>query len=317
LRGPFRVALSIAFGLTPISAFADTLINVGKAAAQADSIIIVNIGDQLGLFKKHGLQLKIADFQGGGKMVQGMIAGDIDIGIGAGVEMAHIVRGVSMKAVCENASTLPFLSVGVPWDSPVKSLEQLKGKTIGISSAGSLTDWLALQLAHKHGWGTDGVKRVAIGSSTAASTAAFRLKRIDAYIGGTSTFLAMAEKQVGRILAPVSTYMGSMASGTIFASNRLIESNPAAIRAFLAAWLETLEFVRTNKAQAVKLQSAITGFSENVMSQDYDIVIGMFTKDCRFKPESLATLRQSFVDLKLLTEAPDMTKVYTEAFVPK
>ena len=53
------------------------------------------------------------------------------------------------------------------------------------------------------------------------------------------------------------------------------------------------------------------------MSRDYDLSIGMFTKDCKFDTESLATLKRSFVDLKLLATPPDMSALYTEAFLPK
>ncbi|HEX4195564.1 MAG TPA: hypothetical protein VHY80_20815, partial [Stellaceae bacterium] len=44
------------------SAFADTALTIGKANATSDAIIPVNVGDQLGFFKKHGLDLKIIDF---------------------------------------------------------------------------------------------------------------------------------------------------------------------------------------------------------------------------------------------------------------
>jgi len=54
-----------------------------------------------------------------------------------------------------------------------------------------------------------------------------------------------------------------------------------------------------------------------VMSRDYDLTIGMFTKDCKFDAESLATLKRSFVDLKLLATPPNMSALYTEAFLPK
>ena len=53
------------------------------------------------------------------------------------------------------------------------------------------------------------------------------------------------------------------------------------------------------------------------MSREYDLVRDMYTKDCKFDAESLATLKRSFVDLKLLPEAPDMSKLYTHAFLPK
>ena len=38
---------------------------------------------------------------------------------------------------------------------------------------------------------------------------------------------------------------------------------------------------------------------------------------CKFDPESLVTLKRSFVDLKLLPTPPDMSALYTEAFLPK
>ncbi len=169
----------------------------------------------------------------------------------------------------------------------------------------------------KEGWGPDGFQRVMIGSDFASSTAAFRAHLIDAYIGGTSTFLAMAEQKIGRLLFPVSDYEGNVASGVLFASNHLIATNPDALRAFLVAWLETTAFMRTHKSETVKIESGVTGFDETVMSQVYDIVIGMFSKDCKFDPELLATLKRSFVELNLLDTPPDMLTLYTEAYLPK
>ncbi len=296
---------------------AETTLVVGKAAARADAIIPVDVGAQLGFFKKHGLNLKILNFAGGGKMVQAMAAGAIDIADGAGTQMAFVAKGVPMKAVCENTSTLPYFSIGVPWSSPIKSVAQLQGKRIGISSAGSLTAWLAEELERKEGWGPNGVKLVAIGSNNASSASALRQHLIDAYIGGTTTFLALEQRKIARVLIPVSDYVGKIASGTLYASDHLIQTNPQAIREFLAAWLETTRFIRTHKAETVKIESKITGFSPSIMSKEYDIVVGMFTKDCKFDPQSVANLRQSFLSLKLLKTPPDMSKLYTEAYLPK
>jgi ABC-type nitrate/sulfonate/bicarbonate transport system substrate-binding protein len=108
-----------------------------------------------------------------------------------------------------------------------------------------------------------------------------------------------------------------MAAGTIYASKKLIDSNPDAVRAFVAGWIETVDYMRAQKAETVKIESEVTGFPESVMSKEYDLTLGMFTKDCRFDAESLATLKRSFVDLKLLSAPPDMTTLYTEAFLPK
>jgi NitT/TauT family transport system substrate-binding protein len=312
-----RTALAAAIGTVAMAlpAFADGTIIVGKAAPDAEAIIAVNVGEQLGMFKKHGVDVKIVDFEGGSKMIQAMAGGSLDIGDGAGIQMAYTVKGVPMLAVCENTSTLPYTSIGVPYDSPVKTKEELKGKKIGVSAAGSMTDWLAQELVRGEGWKPDDVTRVMIGTG-AAPTAAFRQHLIDAYIGGTTTFLKMEENKVGRVLTPVSTYIGRVASGALFASNQLIATNPEGLRAFLAAWLDTTSYMRTHKDETVKIESGVTGFSPEITAREYDIAIGMFTSDCRFDPESLSNLQRSFVQLQLLDAPPDMSKLYTEAYLP-
>jgi NitT/TauT family transport system substrate-binding protein len=324
MTGPLRrgsraaiAAIAVFFAAASIPASAATTLTVGKANATSDAIIPVNVGDQLGIFKKHGLDLKIVDFGGGSKMVQALAAGSIDIGDGAGTEMAFVAKGAPMLAVCESTGPAPFLGVGVPWDSPVKTLEDLKGKTIAVSSPGSFSDWSGHQLARKFGWGPDGVRTVAIGGGPAPISAALRAHLVDAAISTTALFLAFEETKDGRLIAPVSSFEGNVGSGALFASNRLIASNPDAIRAFIAGWIETVDYMRAHKAETVKITSAVNNFSENVMSREYDLTIGMHTKDCRFEAEALATLKRSFVDMKLTDDEPDMSKLYTQAYLPK
>ncbi len=310
----FAIALIICGGT---AAAADTALTVGKSAPNADPIIPVNVGDKLGIFKKYGLDLTIVDFAGGARMAQAMAAGSIDIGDGAGTEMALVAKGAPMLAVCETAGPAPFLSVGVPWDSPIRSIAQLKGAKIGVSTAGSLTDWLTKELMRTQGWGPNGVTAVTIGNAPTSIIAAFREHLVDADISTSSLFLTMEENKTGRLLFPVTEFAGKLAAGALYASNRLIETNPNAVRAFVAGWIETVDYIRTHKAETVKIESAITGFPESVMSREYDLTIGMFTKACEFDPESLANLKRSFVDLKILSTPPDMSKLYTEAFLPK
>jgi NitT/TauT family transport system substrate-binding protein len=301
---------------TPVAA-ADTSLTVGKASSVSDAIIPVNVGDKLGIFKKHGLDLTITDFGGGSKMVQAMTAGALDIADGAGTEMAFVAKGAPMIGICESTSTAPFLGIGLPWDSPIKSLADLKGKVIGVSSPGSFSDWSGHELARSQGWGDNGVKTVAIGGGPAPSLAALRAHLVDAVISNAAQFLAFEETKEGRLLAPVSTYEGNVASGVLFASNALVAKNPDAVRAFAAAWIETVDYMRAHKAETVKIESAITHFDESVMSREYDLVIAMYTKDCRFDADSLSTLKRSFGEMKLLESDPDMSKLYTEAFLPR
>jgi ABC-type nitrate/sulfonate/bicarbonate transport system substrate-binding protein len=315
-RWPGAAAIALLTFLGAPFAGAETLI-VGKSLATAEPELPANIGAELSIFKRHGLDLKIVDFRGGGSLAQGMAAGAIDIADGSGTEMADIVKGVPMIAVCENTGPLPFLSVAVPFDSSVRSADGLRGKKIGVTSAGSLTEWLVHELERQKGWPAGSVTTTSLGGSTGGIVAAMRLHLVDAFIGGTDQALDMQDKKIARLLMPVTDFEGSMASGVLFASNRLVAAHPEALRAFLAAWIETIGYMMTHKTETVRIESRITGFSESVMARGYDIEKDMWIKDCRFDAPSLATLERSFIDLKVVKTALDMSKLYTEAFLPK
>lgn len=303
---------------TSLPAVAETPLLVGRSVPTADAELAAEIAFELGVFKRHNLDVKFVDFSGGSKLIQAMTSGSIGIGVGAATAMALVAKGAPVLAVCETTATLPYFAIGVPWDGPVHKLADLEGKRIAVSSLGSLTDWLAQELIRKQGWSGDTTPRVAIGGNPVAVAAAFRAHTVDAYIGGTINFQRMEQQQVGRIVAPVSTYMGRVASGGIYASQQTMKDAPDTIRAFLAAWLETTAYIddRSHKAEIVKIESAFTGYPESLIAKEYDIDQGMFTKDCRFDAEAVEALKQSFMELKLLDSPPDMSKLYTDAFLP-
>ena len=300
----------------PPSQAADKL-NIGKASPNSSPMLPVDVGAKTGIFAKHGLDAEISSFGGGAKLHQAMAAGSIDIGVGAGPELALIAKGSPELAICNATAPLPFIGISVPQDSNVHSVDDLKGTKMGVSSVGSLTYWLARELGRTHGWGVDGVTTVAIGGESAGIIAAFRTHAVDADIGSTSLIFAMEEQKEGRFLISAASYVGNISSGTIFATKHLIETNPDLIRRFLAAWFETVAFMKQNKAETVKIASEMTGFSAAVQSKEYDLTIGMYSDDGKFDAESLANLERSFADLKLLDTKPDMSKLYTEAFLPK
>ena len=296
---------------------ADDAISVGKADANSTAFLPAHIGDRLGFFKQHGLEVKISDFTGGSKMTQALTAGSIDIGLGAGTEMALVAKGAPMKAVCDIMSPIVIIGIAVPWDSPIHAIDGLKGKRIGISSAGSLTDWLAKQLAQHEGWGPDGVTSVAIGNGAAAVLAGFHTNAIDADIAVTSNIFNWEEKQEGRLLVSATSFVGNIAAGTIYASQHLMADNSDALRRFLAAWQQSIDYLVTHKAETVKIESEVTGYSEGVMTREYELTAGKFSHDCKFDAESLANLKRAFVDQKLVDTPPEMATLYSEAFLPK
>ena len=318
-RGAFGALLlgMLAAALIAPRALAATALLVGTSHQTADAELPATVGIELGIFEKHGLDVKITDFGGGSRMIQAMTAGSIGIGIGAGSEMALIAKGAPVLAVCEDASSLPYFSIGLPYDSPLRSLDELKGKKIGVTTEGSLTAWLARELARHEGWPPDALNVVAIGGKPEAVAAALRAHLIDANVGSTMEIADMEEHKIARALAPVSRFIGRTAGGVIYASQDMMQREPDTIRRYIAAYLETMRYMSSHKDETVAIESRITHYPAEIVAKEYDIDQGMFTTDCRFDAESLANLKRSFIDLKLLPEPPDMSKLYTAEYVPQ
>ena len=311
----FGLVLAVLLPAVSLQARAEDVLHVGKAAPFSSPKLPLDVGVKIGAFARHGLDVEVANFQAGGKLHQALAAGSMDLGIGSGPELALVAKGAPELAVCNEVPSAGGLGVMVPANSTAQKLADLRGKRIGISSTGSLTDWLAQELARKQGWRADDIKVVAIGN--AATVAAFRAGVVDADIGPTTTAFLLELHQQGRLLAPVSAYEGNISGSTIFATNALMADNPEAIRRFLAAWLDTIAWMRAHKDGTVQIESVVSGLPPEVMAREYDLTIGMFSTTCRFDQESLDNLKRSFMDLKLLETAPDMTKLYTEAYLPK
>jgi NitT/TauT family transport system substrate-binding protein len=310
-------ALLLVLCLIATSAAAADKLVVGKAAPGAFSFVPADIGKEMGFFAKHGIEIETVGLSGSAKLHQAMAAGSIDIGLGAGSDLIFPVKGVPEIAVANLAGPPLLMSFIVPWNSPVKTADDLKGKRIGVSTLNSLTQWLALELARQKGWGPDGLVFVTVGAEAAPQVAALVTGEIDGLVSSTALGLTLAETQRGRDLFPASAIVKQFMIHAIYASNRLVHDNPDAVRRFLAGWFETIAFMYANKDETVRMTRPITGFSQSIEQQEYDIVMPMFSRDGKFDPAALAVLQRSFVDLHLLDKAPDLTKYYTEAFLPQ
>ena len=72
-----------------------------------------------------------------------------------------------------------------------------------------------------------------------------------------------------------------------------------------------------NKAETVAIAQKVTHFSATVQDVQYDQVMPSMSRDGTFPAETLEPVAQSFIDLGLLPEKPDMMKYLTTRFLPK
>jgi ABC-type nitrate/sulfonate/bicarbonate transport system substrate-binding protein len=310
------LAMALATAALVGAADAQTTLRVGKAQANQFAFIPADVGGASGIFKKHGIDLDISAFSGDAKMVQGLTAGSVDIALGGSPSFAAIVKGAPMKAVAAFSGAPNIIMLVVLKDGPLKTVDDLKDRTVSVSGAGSLTYWLTQQLSRRLGFGDDGIKIIPLGASE-AQIAALMTHQID----GTTTDSVTVEKFVeagqGRILVKFGDYFPDFVTSCVYASDALIASNPDALRAFLAGWFETIAYMRDHRAAVVDITVAQIGVSAGVAGAIYDDTMPTMSLDGRFNPKALDLLADSFVATHTLPDKPDMSKLLTEAFLPK
>ncbi len=299
----------------PLSLAAETL-RVGKSVPQAFSFVPLDVGMQKGIFKKNGLDIEASAFSGDAKMQQAMAADSIDVGIGSGPAMAFIAKGAPIKAVAAMAGRPLLLTLVVRSDGSVKSVNDLKGKRVGVSTVGSLTYWVADELSRQKGWGPGGIEIAPVGAFK-PMLAALKTKQIDGMVTDVATAYELEKNGEGKIVFRFGDLVKDFHIHVIFATNKALASRSDALRAFLKGWFETIGYMRKNKAATVQIAKEIMETDAGIAGRVYDELMPMFSDDGKFDPKALAVLSRSYVELKVLDKEPDMTKLYTEAFLPK
>lgn len=309
----FALAL-IASGLSFATAQAADKLRVGKAFPNPMVFVPADVGAATGIFAKHGIETAISGFCGEGRMIQAMVAGELDIGLGSGTGLSFVVKGVPYLGIGVLYGDPNNLGVHVLADSPIKSAQDLKGKIVSCSTAGSLSEWLIKELSVQLGWGPEGIKTAPLGGPQ-TTLAALRTHQTDAATSNTETLLMLRGET--RNVVSYSDYIKGFITNVIYASDKLRTENPEAVRRFLAGWYETIAYMRANKAETVKIAAKIMGMPEDLAGEAYDIQMAAFSTDGRFDPKALAYIKKSLMDMNVLETPPDMSKLYTEEFLPK
>jgi len=304
----------LGLSLTHPAAAAET-VRVGKAVPTAFTFTPLDIGVKEGIFAKYGLDVEIVNFTGDARLQQGLASDAIDFGLGSGPGMAFAAKGNPVRAVAAYFGAPANIAVTVSENSPIKTVADLKGKVMAVSTVGSLTAWLTQRISLHEGWGRDGIKIVATGGGP-AMTSAIIAGSVDAGMGSYESALTLEEKKRGRPLVTMDKFVPRFITHVIFARKELIDANPQKVGTFVKAFFAVLEYMRTHRDKTIEIADDVLHDGKAVMTGAYDREMPIMSKDGTFDPVALKLIKQSWVELKTLPKEPSDDEILTRRFVP-
>jgi len=141
------VGAAVALSLAP-GARAEDHLKLAVGARGVGETFVAELGQNAGIFKKHGLALDIFYTQGGGETIQVVISNAAQIGVAIGFlgTIGAYAKGAPVRVIGSTFTGGNQLFWYVRADSPIKSLKDAAGKTVAYSTNGSSTHTSVLAL---------------------------------------------------------------------------------------------------------------------------------------------------------------------------
>lgn len=291
-------------------------LRVGEAVPQSFTFTLLDFGMKRGLFAAEGLAIEPSVFGGPVKQQQAMAAGSIDVALGVGLDLGFIAKGGPAKAVAVMAGPPLDTCIIVLPNSPIRTVADLKGKALGITSPTSILAWMVGEIAVRHGWARDAIRQVPAGSTT-AQLALLKSGQLDAAGSDLAPALQLADKGEVRIVVRFGDEIADSLNNLILASDKLIADRPAALRGFIKGWFATIAFADAHRAETIADMTGLLGIDPKFVAALYDRQMPMYARDGRFPARALALMARATVDVHMLDAAPDLTGLYSEAFLPR
>jgi len=228
------------------------------------------IAKDTGLFAKHGVDAEVILLTGSPRLIQSLIAGDIDYAVvGASATICARMRGgdVVIIAATTNASSQKVI---VGKNSGIRRLEDLKGRVIGVSQYGSEADAFARFALAKTGLKPEkDVTILQLGGHPQVA-AALVAGKIEAGILGGLAFMT-AQKSGAVTLASAKDLNMVTLGAVLAATGSNLQRNRDGVITIVRAFSEAAKYFKSNRDGTVPiLQKYMGGISSENARFLYD-----------------------------------------------
>ena len=203
------------------------------------NLIYAYLAHDTGLWKKHGVDVKLLTFESGSTLAQVARSGEIKIAINSGpTTIAARAQGADAIIIASAVNTLPYSLVTA---KGISSWDQLKGKKVGVSRFGSGTD-TAIRLVCKK-FGLDATKDLIIlqGGTQPTRLQALSAGAIDATLLSPPLDF-IAKKQGWSVLTNIAQLGIPYPQLVIETTDRLNRDNPKLVKGFLKGFVEAIYY---------------------------------------------------------------------------
>ena len=254
LISAFGIAFAIASGEPRAASAQDQpLIHVAVSAfeAQADAYY----AQELGLFKRAGLNIDIQQYQGGEAIVAGIVGGALQIGAGTTIPLANAhehgldVVLIAPGTITDAAALPPTSGLIVTTNSPLQTGVDLNGKIVAVNTLHSVDQIATEMWVDKNGGNSKTLKFVELPNLSMVEATAGG--RVDAAVIADPGFTSGITGGRVRRLADVNEAIAKrFMISAFFASRAWADRNPDAARKFASAINEAATWAVKNPEAA-------------------------------------------------------------------
>ena len=301
------IPLALVTGISlPTHAAALDKINVSYGAISG-SMAQTWVAKEARLFDKHGLDVNLVYISGGPRSIMSLIGGSVQFVNHSGMPALEAYqRGADTALI---ASPMNQLEHALVVQKNITGTEQLRGKILGMSTAGSLTDILLREGLRLNNIAEKDVTILPVGD-LGARLSGLQTGRIHgAIIAGIQTLTA--HKLGFRTLIDYSKLPLEIAGSGILVRRSYVTKNPDLTLRFLKAWIEGLYLLKA------KPDFALTVLKKYVASQDNEVlttIYNLYKERLMLKPTPTVNVAKSMLYL-LSRSSPQVGGVSPEGFV--
>ncbi|MGW4090710.1 ABC transporter substrate-binding protein [Nocardia sp. NPDC004750] len=283
---------------------------------------------QLGFFERNDIDVKLLGEQSGATAETALLTGDVQGVVGFYDHTIDLqAKDQCIRSVVQMSDVPGEVELVSKADADITSVADLRGRKLGVTSLGSSTDFLTQALTGQAGMSTADYTRVKVGAGQ-TFIAGMNHDGIDAGITTDPTVAQMVNSGDARVLVDLRTEAGTRAAlgglypaTSLYMSCATVEAHPDIVRKLAAAFVQTLQWIRTHTPEQIaeKMPPQYASAGKDLYVQSIRDSIGMFNGDGLMKPEGaqnvLEILGKYSKNVRPVRDRIDLSETYTTQFV--